>query len=255
MADSRGQVRIERSPKRVRAYLGGELVADSVEPRLVWEVPYYPAYYFPRAHVRTELLTPTGRTEHSPSRGEARFFTVEAGPKVATDAAWQYPESPMEELRDLIRLDWDAMDEWFEEDEEVYVHPRDPHTRVDVLASSRHVRVVINGVTVAETGQPRLLFETGLPTRYYVPLTDVRMDLLQPSPTTTRCPYKGTATYWSVDAGGERVEDVVWTYRAPFPESQKIAGLAAFYNERVDLFVDGVLQERPRTHFSRPPRS
>jgi uncharacterized protein (DUF427 family) len=144
------------------------------------------------------------------------------------------------------------MDAWFEEDEPVHVHPRDPHKRVDILASSRHVEVVVNGVKVADTHHPRLLFETSLPTRYYVPLTDVRMDLLRASEKVTQCPYKGTAAYWSVEAGGEVDEDLFWVYRTPVHESAEIAGLASFFNERVDVYVDGVLQERPQTMWSKP---
>jgi len=243
-------VRIEAGAKRVRTYLGGELIADTIRPTLVWEVPYYPAYYFPERDVRMELLTPTDRTERSPSRGEARYFTVGSGTAGAEDAAWHHPDSPVEALRGLIRFDWAAMDAWFEEDEEVYTHPRDPYSRVDILASSRHVEVVVNGVQVADSTHPRLLFETGLPPRYYVPLVDVRMDLLRPSAKVTGCAYKGTAGYWSVEADGEVFEDLVWTYKTPLPESVKIAGLVSFYNERVDLYVDGVLQERPRTMFA-----
>ncbi|MGH2770724.1 MAG: DUF427 domain-containing protein [Actinomycetota bacterium] len=246
-AETRGRVRIEEGRKRVRTYLGGELIADTVRPRLVWEVPYHPAYYLPRDDVRMELLTATDRRKRSPSRGEARYFTIKGGGRMAENAAWHYPDSPLEGLRDLIRFDWEAMDAWFEEDEEVLVHPRDPYTRVDILASSRHVEVIIAGVKVADSHQPRLLFETGLPPRYYLPLVDVRMDLLAPSATVTRCPYKGTATYWSVDVNGELVKDVVWTYKTPLLESVKIAGLACFYNEQVDLYVDGVAQERPGT--------
>jgi uncharacterized protein (DUF427 family) len=142
------------------------------------------------------------------------------------------------------------MDEWLEEDEPVYTHARDPHTRVDILASSRHVRVEIDGVTVADSRSPRILFETGLPPRYYLPLTDVRTDLLRPSDTQSHCPYKGAAGYWSVDTGTNVHEDLVWIYRTPLPESQKIAGLAAFYDEKADVFIDGVQQRRPRTKFS-----
>ena len=156
----------------------------------------------------------------------------------------------MTELRGLVRFDWEAMDAWFEEDEEVYVHPRDPYSRVDILPSSRHVEVVVNDVKVADSHQPRLLFETGLPTRYYLPQVDVRLDLLRPSETTSRCPYKGTANYWSVEAGDQVVEDLAWVYRTPVQESVRIAGLACFYNEKVDLYVDGVLEERPHTKFS-----
>jgi uncharacterized protein (DUF427 family) len=248
---ARGRIRIETGAKRVRAYLGGEVVADTTSPRLVWEVPYYPAYYFPVADVRTGLLEPDdGEVAHSPSRGDARTFTVSAGGKRAPAAALRYEDSPIEELRDLIRLDWDAMDAWFEEDEEVFTHPRDPHTRVDILASSRHVRVEVDGVTVAESTSPRLLFETGLPVRYYLPKPHVRMDLLSPTETVSHCPYKGRAEWWSVRLGDTVHEDLAWSYRAPLPESQKVAGLIAFYDEKVDVYVDGELQARPQTKFS-----
>ncbi|HEX2065000.1 MAG TPA: DUF427 domain-containing protein, partial [Acidimicrobiales bacterium] len=176
--------------------------------------------------------------------------SVRGGDRVAEDAAWHFPNSPVDALREGVRFDWQAMDAWFEEDEEVFVHPRDPFKRVDVLNSSRHVEVVVNGVRVADSHQPRLLFETSLPVRYYMPLVDLRLDLLRPSEKTSRCPYKGTATYWSVEAGGEVFPDLVWCYRAPVLESAKIAGLACFFNERVDLYVDGVVQERPVTPFS-----
>jgi uncharacterized protein (DUF427 family) len=132
----------------------------------------------------------------------------------------------------------------------VFTHPRDPYTRLDILSSSRHVRVEVDGVTIAESTSPKLLFETGLPPRYYLPKTHVRLDLLTPTDTVTHCPYKGQAGYWSVRAGDSVHQDLAWSYRAPLPESQKIAGLIAFYNEKVDLYVDGVRQERPTTKFS-----
>ena len=245
----RGRVRIEPSAKRVRAYLGGELVADARTPMLVWEKPFYPTYYIPAGDLRAELA-PTGEVAHSPSRGDATIYDVVTAGRKAAGAAVRYHDSPLEALRDLIRLDWAAMDEWFEEDEPVYVHPRDPYTRVDILASSRHVGVQVDGVTVADSHQPRILFETGLPPRYYLPLTDLRLDLLRPSDTQTHCPYKGTATYWSVVVGDAEHRDLVWCYRTPLPESQKVAGLACFYNEKVDLYVDGVKQDRPHTPFS-----
>jgi uncharacterized protein (DUF427 family) len=249
MPDAARALRIEPSPKRVRTYLAGQLVADSRHPVLVWEGPHYPVYYLPAADIAAELV-PAGRTEHSPSRGEAEVLDVKVASATAAGAALRYPESPLAELRDLVRLDWNSMSEWLEEDEPVYTHARDPHTRVDILASSRHVRVELDGVTVADSRQPRILFETGLPPRYYLPLTDLRMDLLRPSEASSHCPYKGTASYWSVDTGRAEHRDVVWTYRYPLPESQRIAGLASFYNEKVDLFIDGEPQERPRTHFS-----
>ena len=247
---ARGGIRIEPGAKRVRAYLGGEVIVDSIRPTLVWEVPYYPAYYFPLADVRAELLEADGGVAHSPSRGDGRTFTVRAGGKEAPSAAVRYEDSPIEELRDLIRIEWDAMDAWFEEDEEVFTHPRDPYTRVDILPSSRHLRVEVDGVTVAESASPRLLFETGLPVRYYLPKTHVRVDLLVPTNSVSHCPYKGQAEWWSVRAGENVREDLAWSYRTPLPESQKIAGLVAFYNEKVDIYVDGVRQERPHTKFS-----
>jgi uncharacterized protein (DUF427 family) len=247
---TRGQIRTEPGAKRVRAYLGGEVVADTIHPVLVWEVPYYPAYYFPASDVRTERLEPDGGVAHSPSRGDGRTYTVTAGGKRAPGAAIRYEDSPIPELRDLVRLDWGAMDAWFEEDEEVFTHPRDPYTRVDILPSSRHVRIEIDGVTVAESSSPKLLFETGLPTRYYVPKTHVRLGLLAHTDSETHCPYKGQAEYWSVTIGDNVHEDVAWSYATPLPESLGIGGLIAFYNEKVDIYVDGVLQDRPRTKFS-----
>jgi uncharacterized protein (DUF427 family) len=249
MAEQRGRVRVEPGQKRVRVYLGGELVADTTRPLLVWELPYYPAYYLPRADVRGDVLQATSTTSRSPSRGTAQHFTVKAGGKEAVDAAWTYPDSPIEDLRDAIRFDWNAMDSWFEEDEEVYVHPRDPHKRVDTLHSSRHVEVSVGGVVVADSAHPVLLFETGLPVRYYLPQVDVRMDLLEPTDKVTQCPYKGTARYWSLP-GVPEGQDVAWSYPTPVAESIKVAGRVAFYNERADITVDGIPQERPQTPFS-----
>ena len=188
---NRGRIRLEPSPKRVRVQLGGLTVADSSRAVLVWEKPYYPTYYFPMDDVRTDLLVPDPGVSHSPSRGDGTPYTVTAGPRTVPGAAVRYEQSPIPQLRDLVRFDWDAMDHWFEEDEEVYTHPRDPYTRVDILASSRRVQVEVDGVTVADSTSPRLLFETGLPTRYYLPKTDVRMDLLGHTDTSTGCPYKG----------------------------------------------------------------
>ena len=223
-ASEQGPMRIERCHKRVRAYLGREVVVDTAHPMLVWEHNAYPAYYLPVKDVVRELVP----------EGAARYFA----------------DSPVEELRDLVRIEWKAMDEWLEEDEPVYVHPRNPYHRVDILASSRHVEVVVDGVTVADTVRPVILFETGLPPRYYMPLTDLRIDLLTPVDHTTMCPYKGTATYWSLEVNGQSYPNFVWCYRSPLAESQKVAGLACFYNEKVDLIVDGERQERPKTPFS-----
>jgi uncharacterized protein (DUF427 family) len=178
------------------------------------------------------------------------LYDVRVGDHVAEAAARTYPDSPIEELRDLVRFEWNAMDEWLEEDEPVYVHPRSPYTRVDILASTRRVQISVDGVELADSSHPHILFETGLPPRYYLPLADLRTELLVPSHASSQCPYKGTASYWSVQVGDQRYDDFVWIYRSPLPESAKIAGLACFYNEKVDITIDGVPQERPRTHFS-----
>ncbi|MFC4008622.1 DUF427 domain-containing protein [Nonomuraea purpurea] len=244
-ATNRGRVRVERTAKRVRTYLGGRVVADTTSALLVWEVPYYPAYYFPLEDVDESALKATGATKHSPSRGEAVVYTVSSGTKEAADAALAYPDSPLEEIRGHVRFEWDAMDSWFEEDEQVYVHPRDPYTRVDILPSSRHIRVEVDGVTVADSRHARILFETGLPARYYLPKTDVRLDLLEHTDTITHCPYKGSAEYWTLNGR----QDLAWSYPTPLPESERVAGLVAFYNEKLDIYVDGVLQERPKTKF------
>jgi uncharacterized protein (DUF427 family) len=245
----RGRIKIETSPKRVRVLLGGRTVADTMRPVLVWEVPYYPAYYLPADDLMATLEA-SGEVSHSPSRGDGTVYDVIIDGHTAKAAALRYRDSPIPELRDLVRLEWGAMDEWLEEDEPVYVHPRDPYKRVDILASSRHVVVEVDGVRLADSHSPRILFETSLPPRFYLPLPDVRMELLRPSDTRTHCPYKGTASYWNLAIGDVEHRDVVWCYRAPLPESQKVAGLACFYNEKVDIYLDGELQERPKTPFS-----
>jgi uncharacterized protein (DUF427 family) len=244
-----GSVQVETGLKRVRTYLGAELVADTTAPLLVWEIPYYPTYYIPVTDIEAELV-PAGQSEHRARLGAGELFDVRVGSATAERAARRYRDSPVAEIRDAVRLDWAAMTHWLEEDEPVYVHPRDPHKRVDILASSRRVRIELDGITVAESDQPRILFETGLPARYYIPLAHLNLALLRPSEASTHCPYKGTASYWSVDTGVRVHPDVVWMYRTPLPESQKVAGLACFYNERVELYVDGEPQPRPASPFS-----
>jgi uncharacterized protein (DUF427 family) len=240
-------VRIEPSTRQVRVMLGGQVVASTTNPLLVWEVPYYPTYYFPEADVKTDYLVETGETRKSPSRGDATQYTVKVNG--SEGVAYTYKDPKISELAGYYAFVWKSMDHWFEEDEEVWVHPRDPYTRIDVLASGRRVRVEVDGVTIADSSNALFLYETGLPTRYYFPKTDVRMDLLTPTDTQTACPYKGTARYWTLTVDGETHEDFVWGYESPLPESQKIIGAVAFYNEKVDLYIDDVLQERPRTKF------
>lgn len=243
---------LEDSPRRVRAMLGGETVADSRRVKLLHEAGYLPVYYFPEDDVRMDLLEATDHTTHGPFKGDASYWSVRVGDRVAENAAWGYPE-PIDSappLAGLIAFYWREMDAWYEESEQVFVHPRDPYHRVDVLDSDRHVRVTVNGEVVAETDRPKVLFETGLPPRYYIPPEDVREEALVPSDKQTQCPYKGGASYWSVQAGGEQAEDLVWYYPDPIPAAGKIKDLLCFFNEKVELEVDGEKQERPQTQWS-----
>jgi len=251
-------IRFERSPRRVRAVFAGVTVADSRRVMLMLEARHTPVYYFPTGDVRMDLMVPTDKKTHSPYKGEASYWTIKVGDRVAANAVWSYLD-PLPERADIkgyAAFYWDKMDAWYEEDDEVFVHPRDPYKRVDVLHSSRHVRVVVEGQVMADTRRPRLLFETGLPTRYYIPKADVRMDLLIPTETTTRCPYKGKASYWSIRIGNVEVKDIAWSYPAPIPECPKIENLVCFFNERVDaIYVDGERQPVPKTPWSKASRS
>ncbi|MFV1989505.1 MAG: DUF427 domain-containing protein [Acidimicrobiales bacterium] len=247
---TRAKIRIETGPKRTRTYVSGIPVADTISPLLVWEHRFYPQYYFPRTDVNTELLVSNAVTKSIPNLGVAEYFDVVVGTRTIPNAAWAFPESDITELRDAIRFEWDAMDSWFEEDEEVSVHARDPYTRLDILASNRHIQVAINGFTVADSSNARLLFETGMPTRYYLPKTDVRMDLVRTTESETHCPYKGTAETFSMEVDGTLVKNIAWSYAKPLAESQSIVGLVAFLNEKVDIYVDGVLQGQAKSIFS-----
>ena len=245
---------VEPSPKWVRVLAGGETVVDTKHALLLRETGHTPVYYFPMDDVRMELFERTDRSTHCPYKGDAIYWTLRVGDRVEENAVWSYPVPLDDEAPDLsgyAAFYWNKFDAWYEENEQVYVHARDPYKRIDVLPSTRHVTVAINGDTVAETQAPTLLFETGLPVRYYIPMLDVRQDLLVPTDQVTRCPYKGQAGYYSVQAGGELLDDIAWYYRYPIPEATGIAGLVAFFNERVDTTVDGELQERPQTKWSR----
>lgn len=247
-------VRLEPCGKRVRAYLGGVPVADSARVRLLFETGHLPVYYFPVDDVQMDRLEAADHRTYCPYKGEASYYSVRAGAKTAENAAWHY-RAPLagapQELAGLIAFYWAKMDRWLEEDDEVWVHPRDPYHRVDVLHSSRHVQVKIAGEMVADTRRPCLLFETGLPVRYYIPKADVRLDLLEDSPTTTRCPYKGVASYYSARVGDTLVEDAAWCYPLPIPECPKIENMICFFDERAgEIIVDGNVRSRPLTPWS-----
>jgi uncharacterized protein (DUF427 family) len=219
---------IEPVPRRIRAFRGAALVLDTTRAVYVWERPHYPQYFVPLADVDQGAL----------NHGNLHPAT----PRTRDD---------IPELAGMVRFAWGAFDRWFEEDEEVFVHPRSPYTRVDALRSNRPVRVEHEGLVLAESASPIMVFETGLPTRYYLDKTAVNFDVLVTSGTVTSCPYKGqTSGYWSVRAGEQLVPDLAWCYDFPTRQLLPIAGLVAFYNEKVDISVDGVRLPRPQTHFS-----
>lgn len=246
MAAARG--RVEPAPRRVRGYLGHELVFDTTAARYVWELPYYPAYYIPLADVRIEFLLDEDHPQQV-QLGPSRLHSLVGAGRTHPSAARVFDagDGP---VAGTVRFEWDPL-RWFEEDEPIYGHPRNPYTRVDALRSQRHVRVELDGIILADTGSPVLLFETGLPTRYYIDPTDIAFERLEPSATQTLCPYKGvTSGYWSVRVGDTLHPDLAWTYHYPLPAVGQIAGLVAFYNEKLDISVDGAALSRPRTQFS-----
>lgn len=230
----------EDCDRRVRTVFAGETIADSRRVKLLHETGLTPVYYFPEAEVRTDLMEESDRSTSCPFKGVASYRSVVVGERRADDAVWLYPE-PIEgcpPLGGYVAFYWDRMDHWFDEEREVFVHPRDPYHRVDVLPGARHVRVRVHGELVAETRRPRLLFETGLPVRYYIDPAEVREELLVDSDTETRCPYKGLARHKSIRAGGQLVEDVAWTYPEPLHDAAPVDDWIAFYPEKVDLEVD-----------------
>ena len=209
---------VESHPKRISARRGAETVVDSTRVKMLWEQGRLPRFFFPEEDVRVDDV--------------------------------ERHDNPA--LAGHVHVPWGAVDEWFEEDEPAIVHPRDPYHRIDVLPTSRRVRISVHGEVLADTTGALALFETGLPPRWYIPREDVRMDLLEESDLETGCAYKGFASYWSVRAGGEHEKNLVWTYRDPRREVEPIKDRLAFFNERVDLELDGELQERPITQWSRP---
>jgi uncharacterized protein (DUF427 family) len=240
---------MEPCGKWVRVVLGGETIADSRRTLLLSESGHQPIYYFPVGDVRADLLEPSDRHTRCPKKGEASYHSIRVGERFEKAAAWYYPEplEGAEPLRDLIAFYFDRMDHWYEESEEIFVHPRDPYHRVDVIPTSRHIRVSLDGELLAETDDAMALYESNLPTRWYLPREDVRAEL-EPTDTVTRCPYKGIASYYAVrPSGGEPVKDLIWCYDDPLPAVDRIAGRLCFFNERVDVEVDGESESRPET--------
>ena len=241
---------LEPAPRRVRGVLADRTVFDTENAVYVWEWSHYPQYYIPLADIDPAALVDE---EHSQRlhRGTARTFGLRVGQIERRGVVRVFGDDALAGLQDLARFDWDGLDAWYEEDEQIFVHPRDPYSRVDALRSTRQIRVELDGVLLAESSSPVLVFETGLPTRYYLNRTDIRFEHLAPSDTTSACPYKGnTSSYWSVRVGDTIHQDLAWAYDFPTRQLLPIAGLVCFYNEKVDITIDGRPLERPQTHFS-----
>ncbi len=250
-------MRTEPTDKWVRGYVGETAIVDSRDVLLFWDpLRPVPEYAFRREDVRTDLLRPstepgTGAHPFYPPRGPVpEWYDVVVGDRVVEHAAWTHDDPA---IGDRIVFSWrpGVIDRWLEEEEEVLVHPRDPHKRVEAILSSRHVEVSLEGVVLADSHSPVLLFETDLPTRFYLPRADVRLDALTSTTNRSACPYKGSAEeYWSVP-GVEGGDNVAWSYADPFPAVARIKDRIAFYNEVVDITLDGMPQRRPRSIFSR----
>lgn len=236
---------VQPSPRWVRAYFNGLVVADSREMVLFFERPY-PNYFFPKRHVRMEYLHKSDTLEYREGRGETEFWHLEVDGKRCENAAFSHRGHG---VGDYLTFKWDAIDRWLEEEEEIFVHARNPYHRIDAVPSSRHIEVYADGIEVAATRKPVLLFETDLPTRYYLPREDVRMELLENTATVTRCPYKGIAQTFGVRIAEKFNADFAWSYPAPIAACVNIKNLICFYNEVVDISEDGALLSRPATHF------
>ncbi len=241
------------SPKRIRVFFNGVPVADSTSTYLLREGGP-PVYYFPEDDVRMDLLAPTSTVKNSPTRGDASYWTLTLDGRTAENAVWAF-KNPVEMagfLKGYVAFDWPKMDAWFEEAEQVFVHARDPFKRIDAVKTDRAIRVIVGGEAIAETTGSVMLLEPGHPVRYYLPLADVRLDLLRPSATESRCPYKGTADYHSVEVRGKTLIDAAWMYRYPTLEASKVGGMLCFFNERVDAtYIDGIELPKPVTNSRR----
>lgn len=236
---------IEPSPKRVRVKFAGQVVADTRRALLVHERGCAPVYYFPVDSVRADLLHPSDLSTRCAAKGAAVYWHLKLGEHWSDNAVWRYPDPTTEAgaaLQAYYAFDWKAVDEWFEEEEQLFLHPhaRDPYKRIEAVRSSRHVRVVVDGHVVASSRHPVVVFETGGPTRYYLPEQDIKTEYLSASQRVTHCPYRGEAKHWSLTLQGRSYPDIAWAYPSPGAGLSKIAGMRAFFQERVDYFeVDG----------------
>jgi len=231
----------EDYPRRLRALVDGHSILDSTRGKLLHESNILPRYYLPLGDIDERYLERSEHTTHCPFKGDASYFDLVVGDRRVENAVWHYAE-PMDEagwLRGYASVYTEAANLWLQEDEPVLNgQMRDPYHRVDVLESSRQVEVTLGGERIAYSDRPKLLFETGLPPMVYLLRADVMPGVLEPSDTSSACPYKGRASYWSVRAGGELVEDAAWGYDVPLPEALKVAGHLSFAGEGVEVTLD-----------------
>ncbi len=234
------KVGFEPTRRRIRVAFNGEIIADTTRAMLMLETRHLPVYYLPLDDIRADVLTPTDHRTHCPFKGDASYWTVTVGERVAENALWAYrdPFREAPDLRGYAAFYWDRVGAWFEEDEQVFGHPRDPHHRVDCIRSRRRVEVVIAGQVVAASDDSVFVFETGLRTRYYMPRSAVTVPLL-PSDTKTHCPYKGYASYHALRVGDATLRDHVWFYPEPLPACDAIRDLVCFYEEKIDAIRVG----------------
>ena len=214
-----GPVKLEDSPRRIRALLYGKFIFDSTNTKLVWEHPYYPSYYLPRDALQNAELA-----HEAVSKPGYTVFDIAVGSEVKHRAAVLFNEGP---LSGFVRLDAGAMDGWFEEDDPIFVHPNDPYKRIDIRQSSRKIAVEVDGVLVAASSWSKHLYETGLPVRYYLPHTSVNFELLKESETRSWCPYKGHAKYFDVVIDGKVKKDLVWWYQTSPPDTAAMQNLVS----------------------------
>ena len=243
---------IEGVHPRIRGIADGETVVDSPNARLLHETGRLPVYHFPVDEVRMDLLAESGEREPS-ARGELAWHDLRLGGRELPRAAWTYskPAEGAPWLTGLAAFRWNALDEWFAEAEQLFGHPRDPYSRIDVCRTTRHVRVSLDGHPLAESRRARVLYEAALPPRWYLPAEDVRTDLLVPSGHMSRCAYKGAAAYWHVRVGDRVEEDLVWSYPDPEHDAEPVRDMYCFFDERVDVELDGTTVARPSTQWSR----
>jgi len=239
-------------PHRLRGVFAEETAFDTLGAKLLYETAHLPVYYVPEGDLRQDLLESSETHTRCPHKGEASYRSLRVGERFEQDAVWTYPDplEPAAFLAGHAAFYWKKLDKWLVEDEQVFGHPRDPYHRIDTYRTSRPVRVRVDGELLAESTRAVALFEAGLPARFYLPPEDVRTELLEPSETTTRCAYKGIASYRHARVGDTLHEDLAWTYEEPDDDGRPIRGLICFFNERVDLEIDGRAQEPPETQWS-----